>query len=161
MIQLLTSYSLEQIFVVLVFAAIAFKEIITFLDWGTDKLRKKFKKEQQPETISEKLNTVIEEQDKEIFELKTHMQEIQTLIDRLDKNLEMLISSDRDAIKAWITSQHHRFMEKGTIDYYSFDCISKRYEHYKEEGGNTFIDELMEDLNDLPKTGSKKGIHNK
>ena len=71
----------------------------------------------------------------------------------------MLISSDKDSIKAWLTAQHHHFMEKGTIDYYSFDCISRRYEHYKEEGGNTFIDDLMEDINNLPKIGDKKHIH--
>ena len=158
MIQLLRNYSLEQVLILIVFAAIAFKQLITFFDWAIDKLRKKFKKQQQPESISLKLNSAIEQQDKEIIELKEDVQNIQTSIERLEKNIAMLISSDRDAIKAWITAQHHHFIEKGGIDYYSLDCIAKRYEHYKDEGGNSFVDDIMEELNSLPKTGSKKHI---
>lgn len=159
MIQLLTNYSLEQIFVFIIFAAIALKEIATFLDWLNEKARKKIKKEQQPENISQKLNKTIQQQDKEIVALKLTIQGIQNVILELNDKIEMLISSDRDSIKAWLTAQHHYFMEKGTIDYYSFDCISRRYSHYKEQGGNTFIDDIMEEINDLPKTGSKKNIH--
>lgn len=159
MVQLLTNYSLGQIFIFIVLAAIALKEVVTFLDWVNDKARKKVQKEQQPQTISQKLNLAIQEQDEEIFQIKEDMLQIQQSIERLNKNIEMLISSDRDSIKAWLTAQHHYFMEKGTIDYYSFDCISKRYSHYKEEGGNTFIDDIMEDINNLPKTGDKKNIH--
>lgn len=160
MIELLTNYSLGQIFVFIVIAAIALKEVATFLDWLNDKARKKVAKEQQPETISQKLNKAIQQQDEEIVSLKEDIQDIQESIQILNKKIEMLISSDRDSIKAWLTAQHHYFMEKGTIDYYSFDCISRRYAHYKEEGGNTFIDDIMEDINNLPKTGSKKNIHN-
>lgn len=160
MIQLLTNYSLGQIFIFLVLAAVALKEVATFLDWANEKARKKVQKEQQPQTISQKLNTAIQEQDEEIVEIKEDILEIQQAIEKLNKNIEMLISSDRDSIKAWLTAQHHYFMEKGTIDYYSFDCISKRYQHYKEEGGNTFIDDIMEDINNLPKTGDKKNLHN-
>lgn len=160
MIELLTNYSLGEIFIFLVLAAITLKEVATFLDWANDKARKRVKKEQQPQTISQKLNTAIQQQDQQIVSLKDDVKNIQDSIKNLNDKIEMLISSDRDSIKAWITAQHHYFMEKGTIDYYSFDCISRRYAHYKEQGGNTFIDDIMEDINNLPKTGDKKGIHN-
>lgn len=159
MVQLLTNYSLEQIFIFIILAAIALKELATFLDWLNEKARKKIEKEQQPESISQKLNRTIQQQDEEIIALKLTIQEIQNVILGLNDKIEMLISSDRDSIKAWLTAQHHYFMEKGSIDYYSFDCISRRYSHYKEQGGNTFIDDIIQEINDLPKTGSKKGIH--
>lgn len=159
MVQLLTNYSLGQIFVFIVLAAIALKEVATFLDWLNDKARKKVAKEQQPQTISQRLNKAIQDQDEEIVSLKKDVKGIQFSIQDLNKKIEMLISSDRDSIKAWLTAQHRYFMEKGTIDYYSFDCISKRYAHYKEQGGNTFIDDIMEDINNLPKTGDKRNIH--
>ena len=160
MIELLTNYSLGEIFIFLVLTAIAFKEIVTFLDWANEKARKKVKKQQQPQTISQKLNKAIQQQDQEIVVLQQDMKQIQQAIKNLNDKIEMLISSDRDSIKAWLTAQHHYFMEKGTIDYYSFDCISRRYAHYKEQGGNTFIDDIMEDINNLPKTGDKRNIHN-
>ena len=44
------------------------------------------------------------------------------------------MNSDKDAIKAFITREHHYFCyQKKWIDDYSLDCIEKRYEHYKEE----------------------------
>ena len=65
----------------------------------------------------------------------------------------MLIESDRDDIKSFITREHHRFCyQVGWIDDFSLDCIEKRYKHYKNEGGNTFIDGFMEELRALPKS---------
>ena len=56
----------------------------------------------------------------------------------------MLIESDKDDIKAYITREHHFFCyEQGWIDDFSLDCLEKRYAHYKIEGGNTFIDGFM------------------
>ena len=47
--------------------------------------------------------------------------------------------------------------EKRQIDDYSLDCLEKRYTHYVEEGGNSFIHDLMEDIRALPKTSD--GTH--
>lgn len=160
MIELLTDYSLGQILVFVVITAIALKEAVTFFDWLHDKARKQIQKEQQPQNINEKFKTVLKQKEEELSEMAAQIQEIQSCINNININLQMLIASDKDAIKAWLTSQHHHFMEKGVIDYYSFDCISRRYQHYKEEGGNTFIDDLMEDINNLPKEGDKKHIYN-
>lgn len=159
MVELLTNYSLGQILVFIVIAALALKELATFLDWVNDKAKKKVQKEQEPENISQKFKIVLKEKEAELSEMALQISEMQASIKTINSNLQMLIGSDRDAIKAWLTQQHHHYMEKGFIDYYSFDCISKRYDHYKEEGGNTFIDDLMEDIINLPKTGDKKHIN--
>ena len=42
-------------------------------------------------------------------------------------------------------------MTKGYIDDFSMDAIEKRYDHYKAEGGNSYISDLMHDLRKLPK----------
>lgn len=155
MIQLLTNYSLGQIFLFVVFAAIAFKQIITFLDWCQVKIKTKVHKEEQPENIAQQLHESIEQRKEQIDLLKDNQQKIEKSIQELNQKLNMLIISDRDSMKAWLTAQHHHFVEKGSIDYYSLDCISKRYTHYKEQGGNTFIDDLYAEINDLPKVGDK------
>ena len=75
-----------------------------------------------------------------------------TTLDQLTKKVNMLIDSDKDDIKAYITRRHHYFMyQKGWIDDYSLDCIEKRYSHYQDEGGNSFIGSLMQQIRDLPK----------
>ena len=66
--------------------------------------------------------------------------------------LDMLIDSDRDDIKSFITMQHHHFVyEKKWIDDYSMDCLEKRYQHYEDEGGNSYVEHLMIELRSLPK----------
>ena len=66
-----------------------------------------------------------------------------------------MVESDKDDIKAWITEKHHFYCyEKRHIDDYSLDCIEKRYAHYQDEGGNSFVEDLMKDIRKLPKTSS-------
>ena len=67
--------------------------------------------------------------------------------------IDMLIESDKDDIKAYITSKHHHFCyEQKWIDDFSLDCLERRYAHYTEEGGNSFIKSFMEELRSLPKS---------
>ena len=71
----------------------------------------------------------------------------------LIKKIDMLIQSDKDDIKSFITREHHYFCYRvGWIDDFSLDCIEKRYKHYTDEGGNTFIGGFMEELRALPKS---------
>ena len=59
---------------------------------------------------------------------------------------------DKDDIKAWITQQHHYFCyELKCIDDFSLDCIEKRFKHYQDENGNSFVENLMNELRTLPK----------
>jgi hypothetical protein len=70
----------------------------------------------------------------------------------LEKKNDILIESDKDDIKAYITREYHYFVEeKKWIDKFSLDCIEKRYAHYVDEGGNSFILDLMNELRKLPK----------
>ena len=49
------------------------------------------------------------------------------------KLIHLLIASDKDAIKAFITREHHYFVyQKGWIDDYSLDCVEQRYQHYED-----------------------------
>jgi len=87
-------------------------------------------------------------QKKVLDTLESHNEQI----DKMSKAITILINSDKDDIKAWITEKHHYFCyELGYIDDYNFQCIEARYQHYKEEDGNTFIDSFMEDIRNLPK----------
>ena len=41
-------------------------------------------------------------------------------------------------------------MAQEWIDDYSLDCIERRYKHYIDEGGNSFIGQLMIEIRKLP-----------
>lgn len=141
MLQLLQNYSIPQILIFIVFLAAAIKGIVTFFEWLQERIKKSYEKQNKPYKNAIKNK----QQDRQL-------QQIQEEILNIQKDMKILMQSDKDAIKFAITKEHHYFCyELGFIDDYSLDCLERRYAHYKDQGGNSFIAELMADLRTLPK----------
>ena len=150
--ELLASYSIEQILSFIVCLALAIKGCVGFWDWGYGRIKQVFQKETEEETkdkqleqrlnrIEDNLNTLLEAQKKNT-----------DTINEMKNQMSILSESDKDDIKSFIVREYHYFCEqKEWIDDYSLDCIEKRYTHYKQEGGNSFVHTLMEGLRALPK----------
>ena len=137
MLDLLKNYSLTDIIIFIVMLSFAIKGVVDFYDWAKNRLFK----------TTDRKYTDKEMQKKVLDTLESHNAQI----DKMSKAINILIESDKDDIKAWITQQHHYFCyELGYIDDYNLQCIEARYIHYKEEDGNTFIDRFMEDIRNLP-----------
>ena len=90
---------------------------------------------------------------KEFFDkIFEQQKEIFAKMNELTDNINMLIKSDKDDIKAHITEKHHYFCYiQHWIDDYSLDCLERRYDHYVDEGGNSYIESLMKEIRKLPK----------
>lgn len=141
MLELLRQFSLETIFTFIILLSLAVKGGVSFFDWSFDRIKTFIYKNEEPKRLKNK----IENHQERINDLRDSIKE-------LSKKIDILLDSDRDDIKAYITSQHHYFCyQKGWIDDYTLDCIEKRYAHYKEENGNSFIGGLMGQLRALPK----------
>lgn len=137
MLDLLKSYSLTDIAIFIVMLAFAIKGVVDFYDWAKNRITKATNQQQSAEELHQKIMDTLE----------LHNEQI----NKMAKLINILIKSDRDDIKAWITEKHHYFCyDLGYIDDYNLQCVEARYKHYKEEDGNTFIDELMKDIRALP-----------
>lgn len=148
MAELITNYSWSEIILFVIAFAAAIKGVVTFWDWGKDRLRKVYDKEDKIEEIK----SLIVENTKQMNEFSNIQAQTIDEIQHLKENITNLTASDKDDIKAWITEKHHHFCyEIKYIDDYSLDCIEKRYAHYVDEGGNSFIGKLMEEIRNLPK----------
>lgn len=100
----------------------------------------------------EKMNQRIEDGEKFMSQLREHQKHNDEILKNLSKKIDTLVESDRDDIKAYITKEHHKFCyDKGWIDDFSLDCLEKRFKHYADEGGNSFICGFMQELRTLPK----------
>lgn len=144
-LDLISQYSIGEIIVFLVMLFLSFKQIVEFIDWIKGKIEKRDKKQ---------LNQYQEEKDlyKEIEYFKEYVQQSQKYLSKMQEQIDLLIESDKDAIKAYITKEHHYFCyEQKWIDDYSLDCLEKRFGHYVEEHGNSFIESLMTELRNLPR----------
>ena len=148
MAELITNYSWSEIILFVIAFAAAIKGVVTFWDWGKDRLRKVYDKEDKIEEIK----SLIVENIKQMNEFSNIQAQTINEIQHLKENITNLTASDKDDIKAWITEKHHHFCyDIKYIDDYSLDCIEKRYAHYVDEGGNSFISTLMEEIRNLPK----------
>ena len=148
MVDLLEKFTLQDIVLMLVMFALAFKGCITFFDWCWKRIRKEVDKANKPNELEKDL------------EANTHeIEQLQNSLNEVTKMVLLLLESDKDDIKAFITREHHYFCyQKGWIDDYSLDCIERRYNHYKDQGGNSFIQNLMTEIRALPRYQSESNI---
>ena len=148
MLDLLNNYSLTEIIVFIVTLSFSIKGVVDFYDWAKKRIKEPVDKQYTDKEMQKKvLNT-----------LEAHSQEIE----KMSKAIDILIRSDKDDIKSWITEKHHYFCyDLGYIDDYNYQCIEARYSHYKEEDGNTFIDGFMTDIRALPKVSVIDNKNNK
>ena len=144
MLELFKTYSIDEIVMFILLLALAIKGIVDLYDW----FKKRFR-----EPIEEEMTH--EEQKQEIIDrLNTHegnILECKECLNKILDTINILVDSDKDDIKSWITEKHHYFCyELKYIDDYSLQCVEARYKHYKDEKGNSFIDKFMEDIRALP-----------
>lgn len=148
LIELLSTYSVGEILIFIVLLALAFKGVVDFYDWA----KKKIQGVIDTHTGEEIEQSTIKDNIDELFKMQKAQKES---IDKLTESVNLLIQSDKDDIKAWITEKHHYYCyQLKYIDDFSLDCIEKRYAHYKKEGGNSFVEDLMRDLRSLRKVSS-------
>ena len=79
------------------------------------------------------------------------VRQVKADVEEIKQNVCLLIDSDKDDIRAWITDKYHYFMKLKYIDDFTLDCLERRFKSYKQEGGNTYVDSMMEELRRLPR----------
>lgn len=151
MAALLKEFDLTQILIFIVMAAAAIKGVISFFDWAKERMSQKVHKDEMPQNLNKKIEHVTEYCQKEIAKLRNENSQMQNRLNDLIGKIDILLESDKDDIKAWITEQYYKFTQQGSIDSYSLDCIEKRYDHYKQENGNSFVKTLVDEIRKLPK----------
>ena len=152
MTTLLQHYTLSDIFMFTVFLALAIKSLISFFDWADEYIKKIFNKEHLKINEKEELERRLQHGSEVMTALKANQETTDKILKDLSSKIDMLIDSDKDDIKSYITREHHYFCYQiGWIDDFSLDCLEKRYQHYAKEGGNSFIEGFMDELRALPK----------
>lgn len=141
---LLEQFDIKTIFIILLLAFFAIIEIMRGADYLRNKGKNKIKQLQDKEQRISTLEGLEQNNEDSIQQVKTDVEEIK-------QNVGLLIESDKDDIRAWITDKYHYFMKLGHIDDFTLDCLERRFKSYKQEGGNTYVDSMMEELRRLPR----------
>lgn len=141
---LLEQFDIKTIFIILLLAFFAIIEIMRGVDYLRSKEEDKKKEEQDGEKRLSNLERLEKNNEDTIQQVRCDVEEIK-------QNVNLLITSDKDDIRAWITDKYHYFIQLGHIDDFTLDCLERRFKSYKREGGNTYVDGMMEELRRLPR----------
>lgn len=170
MMDLLTEFSGIEIIVCGVAIILAVKGAWDIIDFFKKKYQEKFDKDYSKKHSEEELikhYQECKEQHKESVALNQGVEnkldklaeivdkkfdQLDKRIDELDNRVDILTESDCLNIKHDIVKDYHYFTEQAKwIDDYNLSTLNLMYSKYKAEGGNSFVDELMEEINKLPK----------
>jgi hypothetical protein len=148
---LLSTFSIQQIITFCILGALSFKGIIEFLKWGKglydEKFNKDYKKIKQEEDMTSLLGKY-DNLEQKIDYLTTQMS---IRVDKIENQLNLLTQSDMNDIKGWIVEKHHNLIKQGWVDDFTMDTLERRYSDYKAEEGNSYVKTLMTELRALPK----------
>lgn len=151
MLELLSTLTITQILFYLFLIFLGIKEGLELIDYFKKRNKKGYDKENETQNLINTVKQTDERMNKiadKIEGVKGHFNE---KFEKQERILSILIDSDKDDIRGWIVEKHHFYMAQGWIDDFSMDCIEKRYAHYKDEGGNSYISGLVHELRKLPK----------
>ena len=130
MIELITAYSAKEIITFIVILAFAIKGLVSFLDW-----------------IIPKVTGVVHKVDE--------YQELKEKVNKLEHDVGLLIKSSIMDFRSQLVKDHRYYIERGWIDHYSLEALEDQFKIYKEEGGNSFAEQLMIEIRALSKEAPK------
>lgn len=153
--ELLQSYNISDVIMILFIVLIAAKECIEIFKYFKGIIKGSIKKEDSYEEnmdkLIEKVDTLYNKYDDTIQEMHSIKEDYNKHFKDQEEKLTILLNSDKDDIKGYIVEKHHQFISQGWIDDFSMDVLTKRFQHYQDEGGNSYAERLMNELDNLPK----------
>jgi len=144
MIEALESLGLTNIVIIILILLFGIKELLELIDFFKGRNKQAFQSVKEEEEIKQ----LIKDTAGKITDIQKHFDGV---VEEHNKTLKMLVASDRDDIKGYITEKFHYFTELGYIDDFSMEVLERRFEHYIAEGGNSFIEAMMNQLRALPR----------
>lgn len=144
MIEALESLGLTNIVIIILILLFGIKELLELIDFYKGRNKQAFQSVKEEEEIKQ----LIKDTAGKITDIQKHFDGV---VEEHNKTLKMLVASDRDDIKGYITEKFHYFTELGYIDDFSMEVLERRFEHYIAEGGNSFIEAMMNQLRALPR----------
>lgn len=85
-----------------------------------------------------------------INELNATLADFRKDINANKDQLDVLISSDKESIKAFIVGSYYQAKSDGYVNSHLMQVLEERYETYKRENGNGYITGIMNELRAFP-----------
>lgn len=154
MVSLIQTFGIEALIIVFL---VGIPALFSFISWckGLWAKREKFKSEnvaqgRAEEAEAEAAETRMHNLETDVADLKKDKDALTKTLEKQNELINLLIQSDELDIKAWIKTQHEKWVPRGCIDSQTLELLCQRYEIYEKEGGNSWAKKMIEDLCKLP-----------
>lgn len=142
--ELLTEFSLEQVFLFLVLFFAVVKFLGEVFDWFYKKAKSYFGEQEEEQDkqqdIINRLERIEKKADARDVEFREMKESIVLIQDRL-----------QDSTRSYIIDKYHYYYDEvGAIDEAALQDLERRFMYYKNGGGDSFIEVRMNDLRRLP-----------
>lgn len=143
------NYSFAESFIFIITILIGAKILSSLFEWVYETLDKYFLNKTQK-------NEVIEDLKQEQKNVVTELKKINEKLSTVEEQIRIVTNRLQENSKSYIIDKHHYFCHQiKAIDDFSLQSLEIRYMYYKSEGGDTYIDGLMQEVRELPKIDMK------
>lgn len=110
-----------------------------------------YDEEQRFQCLEDEITTLKENDDRLQNNLNACQKQNEARFNQIEDKIDKLMASDIAAIKSWVSRMHCELKKQGWVSKYDLESVESRYAIYKEEGGNSFVEDLVEEIRKLPK----------
>lgn len=136
MVQFFQQYTIEATIIFLFMFGTALKQGYELVQYFRNKTFNHVDKIREQEETLEKVIKNIQQQQKQL----------QSITDKIDE----LLASDKDSIKSWIVMLYKQYKKDPSgLNSMQMDLLERRFSHYKKQGGNSYVDNLMQELREI------------
>lgn len=92
----------------------------------------------------------VETKKTKIDKLNSKLDSLLEKVERNEEDTQVLKEASLSRIKGKIVDRHKEYTALGCIDYRTLDYLQAQFRAYEKMGGNSYVHELMRDLEGLP-----------
>lgn len=95
------------------------------------------------------MNSVQKSLDAHIKQSDSERKETLDALSEVNKKLDNNLETQKNTCRNLITDMYYKYGKYGEMPRYKHELLIKTYTNYKSMGGNSFIDELYEEMKDI------------
>lgn len=150
---LFATYSLESVIILIVMLLLVIKFVWELVVWFKDKLKGGYDRERERNEMNAEIMAEFQKLNSRLDTFKDRLDRIDDSNENTNRRLSFIEERQQENTKSFLIDAHHKFCyQLKAIDDINLQSIERRYMYYKAAGGNSFIDQLMQEIRALPRT---------
>ena len=158
-VTLLTQHSVEELILLIIIILFCLKALNELGSYFYNRFKQHFGIKNEKDAWEKNLLNKIENIFKEIEILKEQNLETHKHQKEIDATIALVQERLQENTRSYLIDAHHKFCyDVRAIDDLNLQAMERRYLYYKTAGGNSFVDNLMDEVRALPKINFYTGV---